>query len=127
MDITPTGVVELAWDATPSNKVLTVQQCPGDTGVTDTDLDGINDRLEVFYGLGPTKPDTDMDGVDDGTEDQRGTDPLDPADGTRRILESVHRAPGGKPSARTKGVLWCLKVRAPYRPNSRASRREARP
>ncbi len=36
--------------------------------ITDSDLDGLSDRLEILKGTDPLKPDTDGDGVDDALE-----------------------------------------------------------
>ena len=43
----------------------------------DEDEDGIDDYLELDYGLDPTTKDTDEDGIDDGTEFGEGEEPAD--------------------------------------------------
>ena len=54
----------------------------GGTGI-DTDLDGLSDEMETFYGTDPNKSDTDGDGYTDGEEVDNGYDPLAP--GTSRL------------------------------------------
>lgn len=44
----------------------------------DTDNDGINDALEILYGLNRLSTDTDRDGLNDYDEFYGETDPLDP-------------------------------------------------
>ena len=45
-------------------------------GMTDTDGDGLPDKLEEELGTDPAQPDTDNDGMNDGWEVEHGFDPL---------------------------------------------------
>ncbi len=54
----------------------------------DTDADDLKDGDEVkLYGTDPLKPDTDGGGARDGLEVQRGTNPLDPSDDQKALVD----------------------------------------
>ncbi len=47
-------------------------------GNADSDGDGLNDQLEIFFGSDPYDPDSDGDGLNDGDEVSAGQDPDGP-------------------------------------------------
>lgn len=56
------------------NELIVLQ----DSVSEDTDSDGLNDAIEILYGLNPLLVDTDRDGLYDNVEFYGDTDPLDP-------------------------------------------------
>lgn len=48
---------------------------PSAEKIIDSDLDGLTDEQEKFYGTDPLNPDTDGDGYNDGSEVQSGYNP----------------------------------------------------
>ena len=59
----------------PANRFVIPSSDPN----ADTDMDGLDDALEISLGTDPTNPDTDADGWPDGLEVELGSDPLDPS------------------------------------------------
>lgn len=58
----------------------------------DTDWDHLTDGDEVnIYGTDPLVADTDNDGIEDGDEVEIGKNPLDCADGSIRVIQSISR------------------------------------
>ncbi|MGE5786445.1 MAG: hypothetical protein ACM3ZE_17750 [Myxococcales bacterium] len=55
---------------------LTVSACSGVTSESDSDDDGLTDKLELALRTSPNAADSDGDGALDGVEFENGTDPL---------------------------------------------------
>lgn len=55
---------------------LTVSACSGVTSESDSDDDGLTDKLELALRTSPNAADSDSDGALDGVEFENGTDPL---------------------------------------------------
>jgi len=62
---------------------------------SDTDGDGMSDRLESLYGLDPANSDTDGDGYSDFIEFSFGWDPFDAEPSEGQSQEAVSRGAGG--------------------------------
>ncbi|GEM_PF-437276 len=77
-----------AYDAL--DQLTEVLECPPDD--TDLDGDGLTGHEECTLGSDPAILDSDLDGVEDGVEVDEGTDPADPssASGWQPKLASVH-------------------------------------
>ena len=59
-----------------NTKIPTFLMFPVDANLTDTDGEGLVDKVEAVLGTDITKPDTDNDGINDLAEIEQGLDPL---------------------------------------------------
>jgi hypothetical protein len=60
----------------------------------DSDIDGLTDEMEAFFGTNPNNPDTDGDGFKDGDEVLRGFNPKGP--GKLKIQSPTTKVNGPK-------------------------------